>query len=305
MVDTIDSFSLKETFEIFNKLMLKHYFIDITNYKNLIKYLSEESIYVDEETIQSIEEEFKEKVEEILNEFGSVFIKLNYNAATDSEFLVHKLECFKLEDILILLKGSNKINTNFTIFQNEKEEKNLLLILKKFYDVKQENEFRIFIHKGVIKAISQRHINIFFNYNEEFLNELKRIILEYYEVEIKPFSNKISEYTFLDVLYLDKSKKVKIIDIMTEEIRQLLIKYSEHNYSFSDYFLLFTNWEEILESSKSETNEDLCIMKVIKSPEEIIESPDNINKFPQEIIGEGNVQNIQDIINFLNLDGEK
>jgi hypothetical protein len=300
-MDKVNSTSLREIYNKFKKQMLKHYYIDLTNYKNLIKFLSEDSIHLDEETIQSMEKDFKQKISEIFEEFGSVFVKLNYSAAKDSDFLVHKLECFKLEEILVLLKGSNKINTNFTIFQKEDSQQNLFLILKKFYDIKQENEFRVLIHIGEIIGISQRHINIFFDYENDFLRELKTLIQDFYEKEIKPHSELFSDFVFLDVLYLDKSKKIKIIDIISEETRQLINKYSEDNDRNSDYFLLFTNWEEILKLNNSDTGDDgdKPMIKVIKSNEEIVETPENLNKFPLEIIGEGNTQNIHDIINFL------
>ena len=199
-----DLLTIEGIYSKLKKFMLKNFIIDLGLYPNLIKFLAEESIYLDQETIQLIEKDFREKISEILEEFGSVFVKLNYSAATDSDFLVNKLECFKLEDILILLKGSYKLNRNFENFQNKNS--GLFLILKKFYNIKQENEFRLFIIENNVRGISQRHIYCYFNYDKAFIEEVKKNILDFYQKELRPIFDSFPNLCLL-MCYFSKNQK--------------------------------------------------------------------------------------------------
>ena len=110
---------------------------------------------------------------------------------------------------------------------------------------------------------------------------------------------------FVDVLFLEKSKKLKIVDILSEDTRIKLNGIGEENSKSSeedDCFLLFKNWEEIRQITKSNCEEnDTDFLRVIKSNDDIIETKENLNKFPLEIIGEENNNNINEIIKFLSL----
>ena len=100
----------------------------------MMNYLEEDSINLDDENLETIELELKEKINLTFEKFESIFIKLNYSSASDSQFLVNNLRCFNLQDVLILIKGSNKIAENLSLFNKLKEDNSgkhkLYLILK-------------------------------------------------------------------------------------------------------------------------------------------------------------------------------
>jgi hypothetical protein len=296
MDQKIQFFSPK-LFDFFGEDMMKYTCINLTPYTNLIQFIEEESIILDEETLNSIENEFKEKIQELFLEYQSVFIKLNFSAPTDSQFLVHELKCINLNDILTLIKGSSKLSDNINIFQQNKDSSELYLITKPWYKMDQRNEFRLFIDDKELKGICQRHLNFYFDYSEHELEEIEEAILMFLDKHSDKFEDDhISKRLIVDVLYMKKFNRIKVVDVLSEENRQCLhnvsLEYTEGENWEDDHFLLFENWNNLINNSEPE-------FKVIKSYQEIIDTEENLNRFPLEIIGEDNKPNVEKIIELL------
>jgi hypothetical protein len=284
--------------------MLKHKIIEIQNYPNLMKFMSEDSIILDDETLNSLEKDFIEECNQVLSEYTSVFVKLNFSAATDTDFLVHEAKCFNLKDILTILKGSTRINENYSVFLENKGLENntsnkLYLILKPWYKIDNRDEFRIFLIKSELKGICQRYLNFYFDYSQDEINEIKESIIRLYQshlVNLKDDDNLI-----IDLLYLRKLKKVKIIDIISQSNLEVLKKHNiNHNLNQPEEseLLLFHSWNT-LQSITDGLDIGNVFFKVVNSHKEIFETKENLNKFPIEITGEDKEFNVAKIIDFL------
>jgi len=153
------------------------------------------------------------------------------------------------------------------------------------YKLDLRNEFRIFIVNSEIKGICQKHLNYYFNYSEDELEEIKEAISNFYEEN----RNNLKDKTFvIDILYMKKLKKIKIFDVLSEGNINLLIKSRteclddemEIKSYYKNIYLLYDN-SDILRNLDSSFN-----IKVIKSEAEIFDTEENLNRFPIEIIGE-------------------
>lgn len=286
---------------LFGDEMMKFTCINLTPYKYLLQFIEEESIILDEETLENIELEFKEKIKEIFIEYQSVFVKLNFSAATDSQFLVHEMRCINLFDILTLIKGSNRLTDNVSIYQQNKNSE-LFLIVKPWYKMNQRNEFRLFISDRELKGVCQRYLNFYFDYSEQELEEIEEAIhlfIEKYYEKLKNDHIGNCNKLIVDVLYIKKYNRIKVVDVISEENRECLYlhKYDEENIEDKEKdmcrdFLLFENWDKLINNPENE-------FKVIRTYEDIIDTDENLNRFPLEIIGEDNKPNVEKIIDLL------
>ena len=155
--------------------------------------------------------------DKIVNEIKThdyVFIKLNSKAPTDSEFLCMQLKCFKLDDILALLKGSEKLNKVFNPYLKN------YLIIKPWYKIDHKNEFRCYLINKRLKGISQKYINLYEEYDD--IDKIRECIIEYiYSKEVKEALDQVEiddmglHYMIIDLVYMPKKNKVKIVDVET------------------------------------------------------------------------------------------
>ena len=261
--------------EIYSKL--KNYFTHhniIKIDKSLIDIINEEAIMMDEETKNKIDNEIKTKINSIIQEFDYVFVKLNKNAGTDAEFMCTQLKCFNIEDIITLIKGSKKIMDDFDASRDN------FLIIKEWYKIEHKNEFRCFFVNKDLKAICQRYVDTFENYEADFIKEVKSAVKalinekEFIE-SINSFFSEEYPFCIVDLVYLPTKKKVKLIDV---EFFQREKK--EEDYE-KNKLLFYSGWEEI---SNLESSEDVPF-KYIESETDpnIKKYPDNENMFPLEL----------------------
>ena len=99
--------TVKEIYSIFGHLMISHKNIELD--EDFKKYLMLDGISVAPEEKKLICRDISDKILNEIKTHGYVFIKLNSKAPTDSEFLCMQLKCYSLDDILSLLKGSEKL----------------------------------------------------------------------------------------------------------------------------------------------------------------------------------------------------
>jgi hypothetical protein len=234
-----------------------------------IEFIKAESIIISEDVIES---ETKQEINKAIDELGTpVFIKINNCAPSDANFLIHELKCFNVNDILTLLKGSEKVYNNIEYLLENKE--NVYLTIMPWYKIELQNEFRCFYLNNKLKAICQRNTEFYFDYSEEFLKTINEKINNYFETnkEDKLLSCNENELVIIDLLYV-KENKFKVIDIITDTTRKAITTV----YYQNDYFLLF-DYEEIIADSEN------CLFKVIESEDEILYR-ENLNKYPIELL---------------------
>ena len=160
------------------------------------------------------ERDISDKIVNEIKTHDYVFIKLYSKAPTDSEFLCMQLKCFKLDDILALLKGSEKLNKVFNPYSKK------YLIIKPWYKIDHKNEFRCHLINKRLKGISQKYINLYEEYDD--IDKIRECIIEYiYSKEVKEALDQVEiddmglHYMIIDLVYMPKKKKKKIVDVET------------------------------------------------------------------------------------------
>ena len=125
-----------------------------------------------------------------------------------------QLKCFKLDDILALLKGSEKLNKVFNPYLKN------YLIIKPWYKIDHKNEFRCYLINKRLKGISQKYINLYEEYDD--IDKIRECIIEYiYSKEVKEALDQVEiddmglHYMIIDLVYMPKKNKVKIVDVET------------------------------------------------------------------------------------------
>jgi len=331
-----------KVFYFYNEFLLKEFCVPITS--KFRTFINEESIMLDEKSLNSIDDTTKLFLEFILDNLESAFIKVNFSSGSDSYFMVNKLRCSILNEILILIKSSTKLQENLLEEKQEITKDNYSylnysssnkLFLKKWNKLEMRREFRIVWYKNCI-LISQRYCDVCFDYNKDELDDFYQIIKKFFKekfvfenfrMETKIFylndeNNKITskneslnylDFHFItkndidnEIIYLDfiilKSKKIKILDLLTEEQRNKLA-YKLDDYDIKNFSpLLFEKFKnsEIFKNkvSKQSYDQENIIAKSEKDlDEEFIE---NENKYFKEFIKEYIVQMDGNLSDYLN-----
>ena len=202
----------KEIYTLFGPLMITHKIIELD--ENFKKYIMMDSISLDPEDKKLISREISDKIQAEIKTHDYVFIKLNSKAATDSEFMCVQLKCFSLDDILTLIKASERIRKVFNPYGQN------LLIIKPWYKIEPKNEFRCYLINKRLKGISQRYINSFEEYDD--IDKIRECIIEYiFSKEVRDVLDKIEidendlHYMIIDLVYMPKKNRVKIVDVET------------------------------------------------------------------------------------------
>ena len=180
---------------------------------------------------------FERAVSEAIETLGGECApKFMWSAPKDAVWVSagNTMKCRNVDEVILLLKASDSVAHDLTdaygaccdyeanAIENESEEERAIrenprpvLTLREWYDLNPSMEFRCFVRKGLFIAISQRHVNDFF----EFLvdDAVKRSIefaLETFwhtHIESSDWHAEMQDYVF-DVYVTPKTKKVKLVD---------------------------------------------------------------------------------------------
>ena len=204
--------TIKEIYSIFGPLMITHKIIELD--EDFKKYLLLDGISLSTDEKKLICRDISDKIQSEIKTHDYVFIKLNGKAPTDSEFLCVQLKCFSLDDILTLLKGSKRLNQVFNPYSKN------YLIIKPWYKIEHKNEFRCYLVNKRLKGISQKYINLYEEYDD--IDKIRECIIEYiYSKEVKEALDQVEidenglHYMIIDLVYMPKKNKVKIVDVET------------------------------------------------------------------------------------------
>ncbi|XP_018339835.1 PREDICTED: cell division cycle protein 123 homolog [Trachymyrmex septentrionalis] len=175
---------------------------------------------------------FSQQIQEILDEYSTVFIKTNWSTPADAMWLAptKTLKCNTLEEIYLLLKSSDRIAKDLNIVKSSKGFKKPLpfcLVLKQWRNINPCTEFRCFVKDNELIAISQRDISQYHSSNEPEKYDIQTDIKSLFFERIKdrfPLRN----YSF-DVIRHEKDV-VKVIDFGTMDAastKETLFTYDE------------------------------------------------------------------------------
>ena len=204
--------TIKEIYSIFGPCMITHKLIELD--EDFKKYLMLDGISLAPEEKKLISRDISDKILSEIKTHDYVFIKFNSKAPTDSEFLCIQLKCFSLDDILSLLKGSEKLYNVFNPYSKN------YLIIKPWYKIEHKNEFRCYLVNKRLKGISQRYINLYEEYED--IDKIRECIIEYFNSkEVKDALDQIEiddlglHYMIIDLVYMPNKNSVKILDVET------------------------------------------------------------------------------------------
>ncbi|VDK48275.1 unnamed protein product [Taenia asiatica] len=153
----------------------------------------------DDELEASTFPDFETKVNEIIASLdGAVFPKLNWSAPKDAAWINFgsTLRCTSATDLLVLLKASDFISHDIyapfaycTDAKNNEEvdepQHPLKLVLRAWRQIRPDGEFRCFIRNNHLYAICQRHYDSYFNFIETEQANIKRVISDFFDKNIK------------------------------------------------------------------------------------------------------------------------
>ena len=158
--------------------------------------------------------EFSQKIQDVIDEYGAIFIKGNWSSPLDATWVAptKTLKCNTLEEVFLLLKSSDRIARDLNNVKNYADREvpmTSCLVLKQWRDINPCTEFRCFVIENELTAISQRDISQYHSYNESEKYNIQIDIKSLFMERIKdrfPLSN----YSFDVIRY--KKEKVKIVD---------------------------------------------------------------------------------------------
>ena len=223
--------TIKEIYNIFGPLMITHKLIELDD--DFKKYIMLDSISLAQEEKKLISREISDKITEEIKKHDYVFIKLNSKSAIDSEFACVQLKCFNLDEILVLIKASERMYKVFNPYGQN------YLILKPWYKIEHKNEFRCYLVNKRLKGISQRYIDSFEDYDD--IDKIRECIIEYiFSKEMKDILDKIEidendlHYMIIDLVYMPKKNRVKIVDVETLIEGGDILDFNENIETISD-----------------------------------------------------------------------
>ncbi|KAJ3221597.1 hypothetical protein HK099_003357 [Clydaea vesicula] len=235
--------------ELFREHTVKTRFVNLT--PEFLNYLSADSIFLPNSNCKTVYENtvdnysdsdsdsdsqseeknlpsfpaIEQEIREIIHTLGGrVFPKLNWSSPKDSAWISASgnLSCVDANDIFLLLKSSDFIVNDLSY----KDEVQMKLCLRKWYDLQPSMEFRCFVKNNQLFAITQRdHLNYY-----EFLLELKSKILycikDFFGEKIK---NTFPENDYTFDIYLTKDLKPFLLDFnpLEKETDTMLFGWEE------------------------------------------------------------------------------
>ena len=319
--------TIKEIYSIFGPCMITHKLIELDD--DFKKYLKLDGISIASEEKKLISRDISDKIVNEIKTHDYVFIKLNSKAPTDSEFLCVQLKCFSLDDILSLLKGSERLNQVFNPYSKN------YLIIKPWYKIEHKNEFRCYLINKRLKGISQRYINIYEEYDD--IDKIRDCIIEYiYSKEVKEALDQIEidemalHYMANDVIIDEENKgnekqddkknvnnvkkdgKKKTAKELEEEEMMRKKKKEEEELEKQEYIQSQMNkkinFDEKIKLfsiddllNVDDEDESEIELRIIESPDDsrIALDQENTNQFPVELLEYDN--NIEELIRKLNI----
>ncbi len=179
------------------------------------------------------EEFFPALMKEIENSInllgGSIFPRLNSVSLTDAAWISteRSCRCQSVGDLLLLLKSSDRIAEEISKPRDSRYYSSVHhLIVRRWSNLHESREFRLFIFSGHFVGISQQKLKFFPFLQDEQLEENFRILMEdFYLDQIRGFP--VSD--FICDIYIDLNEKIWILDFkpLNSEQNCRLFNYEE------------------------------------------------------------------------------
>ncbi|CAK9252175.1 unnamed protein product [Sphagnum jensenii] len=146
-----------------------------------------------------------------------VFVKLNWTAPTDAEWINgNSLKCYNANDILLLLKSSDRVAFDMQhMFDmclhhsaNDLPRPNAI-ILRRWLDVNPAMEFRLFVFNKRLKRICQRDCTTYYPFLKQSRNSLRRVLTSFFNLKLE---NKFALASYTADVYVTPAGRVWLLD---------------------------------------------------------------------------------------------
>lgn len=173
-----------------------------------------------DETTKQISFPILEKqIQDVLDDYESVFPKLNWSSPKDARWAVadNRLKCTNLAEIFLLLKSSDFITHDLTEpfkFCHDDRQDLLttipyVLVLRKWSALQPAKEFRVFVKNNRIIGICQRDCENFYQHIRTSIDEIRTNIWDFF---VETIQNKFPSADFIVDIYRKDADRLYIID---------------------------------------------------------------------------------------------
>jgi len=231
-------------------------------------------------------------IQSAIDDFGSVFPKLNWSAPRDATWISadSTLRCESVEEVYLLLKASDFIMHDLTMAFDSCEDRlesrppQFDLALRKWKHISTSTEFRCFVQdKRLIGACQRDHCN-YFPFMRSYIETARSQIDNFFTESIR---NVFSLQNYIFDVYIDGRTRVWLVDI--------------NPFSVVTDPLLF-DWEDLAQlhsdtSSSPETSDVTAApwpIRFVENPTQIRPSLSMTTRFPRDLIDLSNADVIRD-----------
>ncbi|KAL3153525.1 hypothetical protein ABBQ38_011856 [Trebouxia sp. C0009 RCD-2024] len=123
---------------------------------------------------------------------GAVVPKLNWSCPKDATWVTasNSIKCTNADEVLLLLKSSDRVahdicNAFDSCIDSPEQEVPYVLVLKTYYDLKPEREFRCFVKGHDLIGACQRDVTQYFPALHGQADDIEELILEFFEEHIQ------------------------------------------------------------------------------------------------------------------------
>ncbi|KAA6426686.1 MAG: cell division cycle protein [Trebouxia sp. A1-2] len=147
---------------------------------------------------------------------GTIIPKLNWSCPKDATWVTatNSIKCTNADEVLLLLKSSDRVahdicNAFDSCEGQPQQDVPYTLVLKKYYDLKPEREFRCFVQGHDLIGVSQRDVTQHFPALADEASDLEEIILEFFEEHVQ---HKFPDPDYTMDVYVATNRTVRLMD---------------------------------------------------------------------------------------------
>ncbi|XP_070559091.1 translation initiation factor eIF2 assembly protein-like isoform X1 [Ptychodera flava] len=251
--------------------------------------------------------EFNSKVKDTIEELGgNVFPKLNWSSPRDATWIAFNgsLKCSCPNDVYLLLKSSDYVTHDLTKpFSGcaddgqDSIEVQYELVLRKWRNVIEGMEFRVFVRNRNIIGISQRHYTNHYPHIDKMKVEIQQEIEDFFKEHIQ---QTFPDDNFIMDVYRRKEECILVIDF--------------NPFGESTDPLLYS-WEELHASNDVPVavplaeDGDACLgiaqcglLRYVKSSLGILPNPMHMHRMPQDFLDLRSGADVNKLVDFLQME---
>jgi D123 len=159
-----------------------------------------------------------EAIDRALERFrGQLFVKFTWSAPIDATWMTTSgsVRCTCANEVYLLLKASDRVMHDLKFAYDQcadacSSARPHVLALRQWYRLSPGMQFRMFVRDGALVAISQRELDVYFDFLASMVDELRPLLGEWLSAE-RVVERHGQQCFALDV-YVDGKRRVWIVD---------------------------------------------------------------------------------------------